>query len=55
MQQGISGAQMDEMQAEKVIRVVPKPYIKTYPKDRQDRIWTLEHFVNYVKRMEGLV
>ena len=55
MQQGISGAQMDEMQAEKVILVVPKPYIKTYPKDRQDRIWTLEHFVNYVKRMEGLV
>ena len=55
MQQGISGAQMDEMQAEKVILVVPKPYIKTYPKDRQDRIWTLDYFVNYVKRMEGLV
>lgn len=41
LQQGISGAQMDEMQAENVILVVPKPYIATYPKDRRDRIWTL--------------
>ena len=54
MQQGISAAQMDEMQAEKVILVVPKPYIKTYPKDRQDRIWTIGRFVKYVKEMEGL-
>lgn len=54
MQQGISGAQMDEMQAEKIILVVPKPYIKTYPKDRQDRIWTLSRFVDYIRRMEGL-
>ena len=30
LQQGISGAQMDEMQAENVILVVPQPYIKTY-------------------------
>ncbi len=55
MQQGISAAQMDEMQAEKVILVVPKPYIKTYPRDRQDRIWTLGRFVGYVKEMEGLL
>ena len=54
MQQGISSAQMDEMQAEKVVLVVPKPYIKTYPRDRQERIWTVSHFVNYVKDMEGL-
>ena len=53
LQQGISGAQMDEMQAENVILVVPKPYIVTYPKDRRDRIWTLARFVQYVKMLEG--
>ncbi len=53
LQQGISGAQMDEMQAENVILVVPKPYIVTYPKDRRDRIWTLAQFVQYVKMIEG--
>lgn len=53
LQQGISGAQMDEMQAGNVILVVPKPYIETYPKDRRDRIWTLGRFVQYVKMIEG--
>lgn len=53
LQQGISSAQMDEMQAENVILVVPKPYIVTYPKDRRDRIWTLSRFVQYVKKIEG--
>ena len=53
LQQGISGAQMDEMQAENVILVVPKPYIATYPKDRRDRIWTLTQFVQYVKMIEN--
>ncbi|MEY8414548.1 type II restriction endonuclease [Lachnospiraceae bacterium 62-26] len=53
LQQGISGAQMDEMQAENVILVVPKPYIVAYPKDRRDRIWTLARFVEYVKMIEG--
>ena len=52
LQQGISSAQMDEMQAENVILVVPKPYIKTYPSDRQNRIWTLSKFVQYVKEIE---
>ena len=54
LQQGISAAQMDEMQAEKVVLVVPKPYIQTYPKDRQDRIWTLSNFIQYVREVEGL-
>ena len=53
LQQGISGAQMDEMQEENVILVVPGPYIVTYPKDRRDRIWTLSRFVKYVKAIEG--
>ncbi|MBP3802430.1 MAG: restriction endonuclease [Oribacterium sp.] len=54
MQQGISAAQMDEMQAEKVVLVVPKSYITAYPKDRRDRIWTVGRFVDYIKEMEGL-
>ena len=54
MQQGISSAQMDEMQAEKVILVVPKPYISAYPKDKRDRIWTISDFVQCVREMEGL-
>ncbi|MCD7716520.1 MAG: restriction endonuclease, partial [Lachnospiraceae bacterium] len=55
MQQGISAAQMDEMQAEKVILVVPEDYITAYPKDRRERIWSVGKFVNYVKEMEGLL
>lgn len=55
MQQGISSAQMDEMQSERVILVVPKPYIRTYPKDRQNRIWTIGQFVAYVKEMEEII
>lgn len=54
LQQGISAAQMDEMQAEQVVLVVPKPYIATYPRERQNRIWTLDKFVGYVREVEGL-
>lgn len=54
LQQGISAAQMDEMQAEHVVLVVPKQYIATYPRDRQDRIWTLDKFVGYVREVENL-
>lgn len=54
LQQGISTAQMDEMESEQVILVVPKPYITTYPKDCQDRIWTLGRFVAFVKETEAL-
>lgn len=54
LQQGVSPAQMDEMQEEQVILVVPKPYISCYPKDRQDRIWTISRFVKYVKEIQKL-
>lgn len=53
LQQGISGAQMDEMQAENVILVVPQPFIKTYPSNRQSRIWTLSRFVKFARQLEG--
>ena len=52
LQQGISTAQMDEMEAEKVILVVPKPYIASYPRDRQHRIWTIGKFISYVQEVE---
>lgn len=54
LQQGISPAQMDEMQSENVILVVPRQYITSYPADRQDRIWTLSKFVSFVREVEGL-
>ena len=54
MQQGISAAQMDEMEAEKVILVVPKAYHSAYPKEKRDLIWTLGKFVNYIKELEGI-
>lgn len=54
LQQGISPAQMDEMQSENVVLVVPKAYIGSYPADRQDRIWTLSKFVGYTREMEGI-
>ena len=54
LQQGISAAQMDEMESEKVILVVPKPYISSYPKDRQHRIWTIGKFVDFIKEIEML-
>lgn len=54
LQQGISPAQMDEMQNENVILVVPRQYIASYPADRQDRIWTISKFVTYVREVEEL-
>lgn len=54
LQQGISSAQMDEMQDENVILVVPKPYIAKYPEEKQERIWTLGRFVSYVREIEGI-
>jgi len=54
LQQGVSAAQMDEMLEEKVTLVVPKVYIATYPKERRERIWTVEKFIQYVKEMESL-
>lgn len=54
LQQGISADQMDEMEAEKVILVVPREYIKTYPKEKQNRIWTIKKFVDYVKETEDV-
>ncbi len=49
LQQGISAQQLEEMAAANVTLVVPKPYIKTYPKEKQDSIWTLQKFIAFAK------
>lgn len=49
LQQGISPQQLDEMAEEKVILVVPELYIKTYPLDKHNSIWTLKKFIEYTK------
>ena len=41
------------MEAEKVILVVPKPYISAYPPKRRDRVWTIKRFVDHVREIEG--
>ena len=52
LQQGMSPAQMDEMQKENVVLVVPREYIGTYPPDRQNRILSLKQFISYVADIE---
>ncbi|WP_206184306.1 type II restriction endonuclease [Sporolactobacillus sp. THM19-2] len=54
LQQGISVRQLDEMEKAGVILVVPKLYIKTFPKEKQDSIWTLKKFIDYVKEKESV-
>lgn len=49
LQQGISAQQLDEMAEERVILVVPKPYIDTYPREKRAGIWTLDKFIGYVR------
>ena len=54
LQQGISAAQLDEMEQEKVVLVVPKKYISLYPVSYQSRIWSVKKFIEYVKEVEAL-
>lgn len=53
LQQGISTSQLNEMEAEKVILVVPAPYIDLYPIEKRDSIWTLKKFIEYTKEKTG--
>jgi len=52
LQQGISANQMDEMAAEQVTLVVPRAYLKAFPKEKRAEIWTLDRFVGYVRELE---
>lgn len=49
LQQGISKNQMDEMKAENLQLVVPKPLHNYYPKEYQHRLWTFNQFIEFVK------
>ena len=53
LQQGISPQQLAEMQMEDVQLVVPKAYIKSYPRGYQDSIWSLKQFIDYVRETTG--
>lgn len=53
LQQGISINQLLEMEKAKVQLVVPKPYVKSFPKEYQDKIWNLKTFVNFVREKAG--
>lgn len=54
LQQGISPAQMEEMDREQVVLVVPEPYINDYPAEKREKIWTLRCFIAYIKEIEHL-
>lgn len=53
LQQGISMNQLQEMEKSKVQLVVPQPYVKSFPKEYQEKIWNLKTFVNFVKEKAG--
>ena len=52
LQQGMTEKQMDEMANENVVLVVPRPYIKTYPRDTKMRILTLANFIGSVQGIQ---
>ena len=54
LQQGISAKQMDEMQDEGVVLVVPEAFIGTYPRAKRDSVWTLKNFIGFTKEKTGL-
>jgi hypothetical protein len=49
LQQGISKNQLDEMAAENLTLVVPQPLHGNYPKDYQDRLWSVKRFIEFAK------
>ena len=52
LQQGISTAQIEEMTAERVVLVVPKQYITSYPREQQEKIWTVKKFIGYLQEIQ---
>lgn len=54
LQQGMTEKQMNEMAAEDVVLVVPKPYVKSYPAHTSMHIITLVDFITSVKHIQGV-
>jgi len=48
LQQGISSNQLNEMKKSGVTLVVPKLYLKSFPKEHRADIWPLDRFIGYV-------
>ena len=53
LQQGISEKQLNEMAKEKVVLVVPKPFINSFPAACKSGIWTVQEFVDYALANQG--
>ena len=53
LQQGMTVKQMNEMASEKVVLVVPKPYVRSYPKGTLMQIITLADFIKTVKDIQS--
>jgi len=49
LQQGISANQLEEMERSKVRLVVPQKYVKCFPKQYHDKIWSLSKFIAYLR------
>lgn len=52
LQQGMSEKQMNEMAAERVVLVVPKPYVESYPQNTLMRIVTLKDFIASIHQLQ---
>lgn len=55
LQQGVSGNQLQEMQDHKISLVVPKPFLKTFPREWRSRLLTLESFVSEIRKHQEAV
>jgi len=53
LQQGMTTKQINEMTEEKVVLVVPKPYITDYPIEKRPGILTVDDFIHKVKNVQG--
>lgn len=52
LQQGISSKQLEEMNQEGVILVVPSPYLGSFPQHMRSSIFTLNKFIEFIKEMQ---
>lgn len=54
LQQGISLKQIEEMENEHVVLVVPSQYISAYPAEKRETIWSLKKFIAYTKETTSI-
>lgn len=49
LQQGNTTRQLEEMQKDNVQLIVPEAYKKAYPPEYRNQIWSLKHFIGFVR------